>query len=108
GDGIAPEPDCRPPSARRFRLRRRGRLALGPATVTGTHPWSPLPSRGCAVVVVVQGEQMVLVRDGIDFVPVRACGLAAAGACQLDFAAAPVMATTVDRAAAARPRAHAR
>ena len=85
-----------------------GRLALGPATVTGTHPWSPLPSRGCAAVVVVQGEQMVLVRDGVDFVPVRPCGLAAAGACQLDFAAAPVVATTVDRAAAARARAHAR
>src|SRR5262249_57620545 len=58
--------------------------------------------------VVVRGDRMVLVRDGIVFTPVTPCGLDAAGACQLDFTAAPVVAMTSDRGAVARARAHAR
>ena len=85
-----------------------GRLALDPRSVSGTHPWTAVPASGCAAVVVVRGDRMVLVRDGIVFTPVTPCGLDAAGACQLDFTAAPVVAMTSDRGAVARARAHAR
>ena len=85
-----------------------GRLTLDSRTVTGTHPWSPVPASGCAAVVVVQGERMALVRDGVALARVAPCGLAAAGACQLDFTGAPVVAMTSDRDAVARAKAHAR
>src|SRR5262245_25149162 len=101
--GLATDPDLRIG----FVDDTDGRLSLG-ATVNGSHPWSPLPSGGCRGVLVVQGDRMVLVRDGIRCVPVEPCGLAAAGSSQLDFTAAPVVAMAADRSAIARARAHAR
>jgi len=85
-----------------------GRLSLASGAVSGTHPWATVPPSGCAAVVVVQGDRMALVRDGIAPAPVTPCGLAAAGACQLAFTASPVVAMTSDGGAVARARAHAR
>ena len=85
-----------------------GRLSLTSRTVSGTYPWVTVPASGCVAIVVVQGDRMALVRDGIALAPVAPCGLAAAGACQLDFTAAPVVAMTSDGGAVARAHAHAR
>ncbi len=83
-------------------------LVLEGEAITGTHPWAPVPARGCAAVVVIRGDRLVLVREGVRCTPVDACGLAASGACRLDFERAPVESATLDAAAIARALAHAR
>lgn len=61
------------------------RLALRGDRLTGTHPWAPVPAASCAAVVVLQGERMMLVREGVRYTRVTSCGLEAADASQLDF-----------------------
>jgi alkylation response protein AidB-like acyl-CoA dehydrogenase len=101
---LADEPDLRVALA----CDPEGRLALRGGGVTGSHPWAPVPPSGAAVVVVLQADRLVLVRDGVRSTPVKACGLAAAGSSQLDFEGARVAAETADPAAIARAWAHAR
>jgi len=85
-----------------------GRLVLDGGAVTGSHAWAPLPASGCEAVVVLQGERLALVREGVRFTSVKSCALAASGSCRLDFERAPVVATSGEPAAAARALAHAR
>src|SRR3989442_8938509 len=85
-----------------------GTLDLEAAAVTGTQAWVPVPARGCAAGVVVRADRLVLVREGVRFTPIDTCGLAASGACRLDFERAPVASATGDPAAVARALAHAR
>jgi alkylation response protein AidB-like acyl-CoA dehydrogenase len=84
-----------------------GLLASDGTTVSGTHPWAPLPEGG-GPVVIVQPGRLLLVRTGVEVTPIRACGLAASGAAELGLAGAPVAAVVADRGAVARALAHAR
>jgi alkylation response protein AidB-like acyl-CoA dehydrogenase len=72
----------------------------------GTHPW--VPADDAALVVVLQGERALVLREGWRLEPVKPCGLEAAGAARLVLEDAPVAAVIDDAAAVRRGRARIR
>lgn len=81
------------------------RLEIG-ETVTGSAPW--VPADRVDLLVVMQGDELIVVREGIELESVRGSGLRAAGASALRLDAAPIAARHRDAAGAARARARAR
>jgi alkylation response protein AidB-like acyl-CoA dehydrogenase len=69
-------------------------------------PW--VPAERVDLLVVTQGDEAIVVREGIELESVRGSGLRAAGASELRLEAAPIAARLRDAAGATRARARAR
>ena len=80
-------------------------LEIG-STVSGVVPW--VPSDRVDLLVVLQGDDVIAVREGISLDDLRGSGLRAAGASELRLESAPIAARWSDRDGAARARARAR
>jgi alkylation response protein AidB-like acyl-CoA dehydrogenase len=81
------------------------RLEIGD-DVSGWVPW--VPSDRVDLLVILRGDDAVLVRSGIELEALRGSGLRAAGASELRLEAAPVVARWSHPPGAARARARAR
>jgi len=82
------------------------RLEIGDTTISALVPW--LPADRVDLLVVLHGDQLLLVREGFALEPLRGAGLHAAGASELRLDGAPIAARRADAAGAARARARAR
>jgi alkylation response protein AidB-like acyl-CoA dehydrogenase len=80
-------------------------LEIG-ATVTGSIPW--VPSDRVDLLVLLHGDEAIVVREGIEISELRGSGMRAAGASELTLSAAPIAARYEDHAGAHRARARAR
>jgi alkylation response protein AidB-like acyl-CoA dehydrogenase len=74
--------------------------------VSGRVPW--VPSDRVDLLVILHGDEALIVRDGIEIEKLRGSGLRAAGASELRMKAAPVVARWSDPLGAIRARARAR
>jgi len=74
--------------------------------VSGCVPW--VPSDRVDLLVITHGDEVFVVREGIELTELRGSGLRAAGASELRLDAAPIAARYCDREGAARARARAR
>jgi len=82
-----------------------GELEIG-STVSGSVPW--VPADRVDLLVVLHGDEAVVIRDGIEPSELRGSGLRAAGASELHLDAAPIVARYGDPRGANRARARAR
>lgn len=69
---------------------RRAALQLNGDTLTGSLPW--VPAERVSLLVVLDGDHALVVRDGLQLEAVRGSGLRAAGAAQLTLQRAPIAA----------------
>jgi alkylation response protein AidB-like acyl-CoA dehydrogenase len=74
--------------------------------VSGVVPW--VPSDRIDLLVLLHGDEVLVVREGVETTPLRGSGLRAAGASELRLDAAPIVARYSGGAALARARARAR
>jgi alkylation response protein AidB-like acyl-CoA dehydrogenase len=84
---------------------RDSKLGIG-RRVSGTVPW--VPADRVDLLVVLGSEGAVVIREGIESVPLRGAGMRAAGASELRLEGAPIAAEWRDPAGAARALARAR
>jgi alkylation response protein AidB-like acyl-CoA dehydrogenase len=84
----------------------RGAIRTEGERLCGGVPWAPTDR--VDLLVVLDGEEILVVRDGIELGPVRGAGLRAAGASSLSLVDAPVCAHIHDADAATRARARGR
>ncbi len=75
-------------------------------SVSGSVPW--VPSDRVDLLVLLRGDEVLVLREGIEARELRGSGLRAAGASELLLSAAPIAARWSDLAGAARARARAR
>jgi alkylation response protein AidB-like acyl-CoA dehydrogenase len=76
------------------------------SAVSGTAPW--VPADRVDLLVVLRGDEVVVVRDGVETSALRGSGLRAAGASELRLSSAPIAARFSDGPGAARALARAR
>jgi len=76
------------------------------AAVSGRVPW--VPSDRVDLLVILRGDEVVVVRDGIETEELRGAGLRSAGASELRLESAPIAARWRDRDGAVRARAQVR
>jgi len=81
-------------------------LELSGDSISGTVPW--VPADRVDLLVLLQGDEVLAVREGIALETVRGSGLRAAGASELRLAAAPIAARWQSREGCARALARAR
>jgi alkylation response protein AidB-like acyl-CoA dehydrogenase len=74
--------------------------------ITGTVPW--VPADRVDLLVVLDGDDVFAVREGMEACELRGSGLRAAGASELVLESAPIAARWTDASGAARARARAR
>jgi len=74
--------------------------------ISGVVPW--VPADRVDLLVITQGDEVIIVREGIELESVRGSGLRAAGASELRLEAAPIAARLRDAAGATRARARTR
>lgn len=84
----------------------RSKLTRNGETLSGSVPW--VPADRVDLVVVLDEEGAVCIRDGIELQPIRGSGLRAAGASELSVVNAPIVASFRDRRTAAHCLARAR
>jgi len=82
------------------------KLAFADGRVSGHVPW--VPSDRVDLLVLLDGDTVALVREGVRTTPLRGAGLRAAGASQLELEGAPLAAHWRDPDAAVRALARAR
>jgi alkylation response protein AidB-like acyl-CoA dehydrogenase len=88
-----------------FLSERDAELSIDSA-VSGTAPW--VPSDRVDLLVVLRGDEVIVVREGVETRELRGSGLRAAGACELRLSSAPIAARFRDGPGAARALARAR
>jgi len=83
-----------------------GRLRVSGNRVTGKVPWLPAAEPGG--LAILTADSALIVTEAIDGQPVQACGLEAAGACELTLDGAPIARRIDDARAVDRARARMR
>lgn len=82
------------------------RIEVGTDSVALEAPW--VPADGAGAVVMLHGDEALLVTEGLEFEALRGAGLRAAGAARVSARAAPIAGRWSDGEGAVRARARAR